>query len=456
MHRLCQRLSRSLATNGRGGRLAGGILLAVAVGLAASSEAATTERRVARCTQAIARSAIRETVAVGSARDLCLAGVALGSLPASTECRVGPLPVELENLRNQAFDRSARGMASACGELSLRTVDAAASCRLRVDLGISTENLATCLDEDIEAALVEPLASRWPILSGPLPADAARCLRRLATAARSLLERELTLRLSCLWRRARTGTDDTDCRTSLPALGAAAENGRLARRLRGIEHRWLARTDTTCQRFTALPLAWPQTCGGMSATSADILSCNIQHARAAVRSLVDLAYPLGVTCGDLVLGPDEECDTGPDNSDVRPNACRRNCQLPYCGDGIEDSGEACDDGNTADGDSCTSSCEIFESCGDGLLQTELGEECDDGPGNAYAPDACRPTCQLPRCGDRILDSGEECERDHRLCQIDSGCVLCGNGVIGPGEECDDGIDNSDGVPDACPTDCRYD
>jgi cysteine-rich repeat protein len=36
--------------------------------------------------------------------------------------------------------------------------------------------------------------------------------------------------------------------------------------------------------------------------------------------------------------------------------CRTNCTIPRCGDGILDGGEVCDDGNTVDGDGCSSDC----------------------------------------------------------------------------------------------------
>jgi cysteine-rich repeat protein len=39
-----------------------------------------------------------------------------------------------------------------------------------------------------------------------------------------------------------------------------------------------------------------------------------------------------------------------------PSACRRDCTLPRCGDGILDGGELCDDGNTLYGDGCAADC----------------------------------------------------------------------------------------------------
>lgn len=37
-------------------------------------------------------------------------------------------------------------------------------------------------------------------------------------------------------------------------------------------------------------------------------------------------------------------------------ACRKDCTVPRCGDGILDGGEVCDDGNTASGDGCSATC----------------------------------------------------------------------------------------------------
>src|SRR5512137_2293755 len=58
------------------------------------------------------------------------------------------------------------------------------------------------------------------------------------------------------------------------------------------------------------------------------------------------------TCGNGVQEPGEACDNGPANSD-QPNACRPDCTLPRCGDGIyDDVTEECDDGNDVETDDC--------------------------------------------------------------------------------------------------------
>ncbi|MBA3465047.1 MAG: M36 family metallopeptidase [Deltaproteobacteria bacterium] len=46
-------------------------------------------------------------------------------------------------------------------------------------------------------------------------------------------------------------------------------------------------------------------------------------------------------------------------------------------------------------------------CGDGVKT--VTEACDDGQANADKAGACRTYCQLPACGDQILDEGEDCD-----------------------------------------------
>jgi fibro-slime domain-containing protein len=68
------------------------------------------------------------------------------------------------------------------------------------------------------------------------------------------------------------------------------------------------------------------------------------------------------TCGDAVVQASEECDDGVNAGGY--GQCARGCVWgPRCGDGIvqSDQGEVCDDGNTVSGDSCPANCKlIFE------------------------------------------------------------------------------------------------
>jgi len=93
-------------------------------------------------------------------------------------------------------------------------------------------------------------------------------------------------------------------------------------------------------------------------------------------------------CGDGIIQSDEECDDGNTNNF---DNCRNDCSLPYCGDGILDQGEFCDfeiecpskgcywDNYNEWKDSgyypgCRNDC---SACGDGILQLEHNEGCDD-------------------------------------------------------------------------------
>ena len=110
-------------------------------------------------------------------------------------------------------------------------------------------------------------------------------------------------------------------------------------------------------------------------------------------------------CGDGIVDEGEACDDGQANA-LAPDACRPDCTLPVCGDGVTDGGEVCDDGNGDDTDGCVQGC-VAASCGDGFVQAGV-EVCDDG--NAADNDACVQGCVLNTCGDGFVHAGvEECD-----------------------------------------------
>ncbi|MDX1384239.1 MAG: IPTL-CTERM sorting domain-containing protein [Thermoanaerobaculia bacterium] len=133
--------------------------------------------------------------------------------------------------------------------------------------------------------------------------------------------------------------------------------------------------------------------------------------------------------------------------------------VPYCGDGEvdEEQGEECDDGNDNNADECDNNCMIVDiaECGDGELDD--GEECDDG-GQVDGDGGCQANCQLPICGDDILDDydpyNEECDDGGNLdgdgCRNDCTIEMCGDDILDPQEQCDDGnLVNGDGCDDNC-------
>ena len=155
----------------------------------------------------------------------------------------------------------------------------------------------------------------------------------------------------------------------------------------------------------------------------------------------------GPRCGDGVVQAGEACDDG---NTVDSDSCRNSCALPSCGDGTIDTGEQCDDGNTSNIDACTNVC-LFNVCGDTFIHAGV-EVCDDG--NTSNNDGCRNDCSLPVCGDGFPQPGEQCDDGNQdntdSCTRDCKEATCGDGIVNANEQCDDGnSDNNDACTNAC-------
>ncbi|MCZ7686913.1 MAG: DUF4215 domain-containing protein [Sandaracinaceae bacterium] len=159
------------------------------------------------------------------------------------------------------------------------------------------------------------------------------------------------------------------------------------------------------------------------------------------------------------LGMTYVCDCAPGFS----RATETGPCVASCGDGSRTPGEECDDGNTESGDGCDALCavepgyacfepsrgrpsECEETCGDGLIHEDAGEECDEGEANSdTAPNACRVRCVRAHCGDGVIDDAEECDQGAAssdatpgVCRTSCRLPFCGDGVVDDGESCDPG------------------
>ena len=155
-----------------------------------------------------------------------------------------------------------------------------------------------------------------------------------------------------------------------------------------------------------------------------------------------------------------------------------------CGNGVIESTEVCDDGNSQSRDGCSALCDAVEAgyvcgmpgepctytilCGDG--QVSGNETCDDF--NVAGLDGCSDTCQIEqgwvcsvpgencvaaKCGDGLVAGSEECDDGNNvrgdgcseLCRLESGWAcgtpgtrcheaVCNDGVKEGKEPCDDG------------------
>jgi hypothetical protein len=118
------------------------------------------------------------------------------------------------------------------------------------------------------------------------------------------------------------------------------------------------------------------------------------------------------------------------------------CVAAVCGNGTQEGGEECDDGNTAPGDCCSATC-TFEAAGSGCdngLFCDVGETCD-GAGMCGGGS--------PRnCSDPVVCTADSCDDVADACVNAPDDGLCDNGVFCDGAEvCT--ADSCDPVGDAC-------
>ena len=214
--------------------------------------------------------------------------------------------------------------------------------------------------------------------------------------------------------------------------------------------------------------------------------------------------PPKAKCGNGKIESGEVCDEGSQPTEgciecksitdgwscsAENTPCTRNC-----GNGREDPNEACDEGKKKTA-GCSDDCKTITDkwkcpafgeacyspeCGDGIPDTDRGEQCDDGKYNVplifgYGEKGeCFDNCTwTPYCGDGIVDeehescdvgdegidpNSEEALNGYNLCT--TRCrwsrYYCGDGQRTNGENCDDGNHkDNDGCSSSCQVEPGY-
>jgi hypothetical protein len=150
--------------------------------------------------------------------------------------------------------------------------------------------------------------------------------------------------------------------------------------------------------------------------------------------------------GDAAMGDEctepQDCDDG--------NVCTADsCENGFCVNETRSDGTACDAAGDGNEDEICVSGECAESrCGDGYVDSDAGEECDDG--NNEIQDGCEPDCTFTCTEDADCDDGNICTADS--CTDDNQCE---NTPQNEGDSCQDG-DGTCQNGSCLPTDCTID
>jgi cysteine-rich repeat protein len=123
------------------------------------------------------------------------------------------------------------------------------------------------------------------------------------------------------------------------------------------------------------------------------------------------------TAACVGLGEGDDCSyAGVEDAQCRSGVCVERA----CGNGFvePERGEVCDDGGQRHGDGCAADCSSDETCGNGVRDIDEGCDCGvagavaancEGPNSNDGESGCHLDCTQAGCGDGILEAPEDCE-----------------------------------------------
>ena len=307
---------------------------------------------------------------------------------------------------------------------------------------------------------------------GPLPPSALACMDAINAQARRTLAAQARFRALCFKEDDRRGGGVLDCGATIMPPGTVETTllEKIDKRVGEVYPKLARDIEQYCDvplSTTGYDVITPDVTGGRFEGRITVWDIQehlndrlaetvhaITFGDTGVESLF-LGSQTGGFCGDGSQQAGEQCDDG---NNFSCDGCDRDCTIPACGNGAICDDEECDDGNNSSGDGCTAGC-ISEICGNGILNPGWAEECDDSGFSS----TCDDDCTFAVCGDAVVNdpAGESCDEGTGLpdnqplntpaCDSDCSAPACPDGhtnpfnttapATGSGEECDDGGDS---------------
>jgi cysteine-rich repeat protein len=388
-----------------------------------------------RCRSGIEKGLNAFAIKTLKARLQCQADILDGYEHPAANCLSGAGSVSLPGKLFRARTKLLGRIVSSCGGAKFNLLSYPGPCP--DSTAFDDQKLTQCIDsigKDVAGRLFDVW---YPSELEPARGPVTECIKGIAKRASSMVLKEMRARLDCLEKNERPDVQSNiDCRGELPPYGAGTFDERVNDAIIRAQEAWLGGIPPSC--IADFPsIGFGEHCpisDGQPVGITQFHSCVYRANRVEVPILVDLAFPSAPVCGNGIEQEGEACDDGTGNSNTTPDACRTDCTLPFCGDGTADPGndEECDDGDEQDLDGCRPDCTL-EFCGDGDVNDLPNEDCDDG--NEDAGDRCTNDCREADCGDGVV-----CDDP-----------ACTTGPSGGPEMCDNGDDNAPGA--MCDIDC---